>query len=97
MTGSAQRTRLHVPHRPLWLCLACGDPWPCGTARLILAAEYRNSPVALSIYLAGMLYNAVDDLYRLNPHDAPKPGALHERFLGWATPRAPRPPPPPPA
>ncbi|WP_408631867.1 hypothetical protein [Micromonospora palythoicola] len=47
--------------------------------------------MALSIYLAGMLYDAVDDLYRLNPHDAPKPAALHDRFLGWAAPRAPRP------
>ncbi|MEV0806420.1 hypothetical protein [Micromonospora sp. NPDC050200] len=90
MTGSSQPTRLHVPLCPLWLCRACGAPWPCGTARLTLLADYRGSHVALSIYLAGMLYNAVDDLHRLNPHNRPKPGALHERFLGWAAPRAPR-------
>ena len=72
MTSPAQRSRLHLPLRPLWLCRACGGPWPCGTARLTLAANYRNSRVALSIYLAGMLYTAVEDLYRLHPHDAPK-------------------------
>ncbi|MBQ1026256.1 hypothetical protein [Micromonospora sp. C95] len=83
--------RFHVPLRPLWLCRACAAPWPCATARLALLTEYRDSHVALSIYLAGMLYDAVEDLYRLNPHDAPKPAALHDRFLGWAAPRAPRP------
>lgn len=90
MAISSRPTRRHDPHRPLWLCRACGCPWPCATARLTLLAEYRNSRVALSIYLAGMLYDAVGDLYRLNPCDAPKPGALHERFLGWAAPRRPR-------
>ncbi|MBQ1051595.1 hypothetical protein KBX50_24375 [Micromonospora sp. C51] len=83
--------QLHVPLRPLWLCPACAAPWPCAAARLTLLADYRDSPVALSIYLGGMLYDAVEDLYRLNPHDAPKPAALHDRFLGWAAPRAPRP------
>ncbi|WP_268926283.1 hypothetical protein [Micromonospora rubida] len=39
-----------------------------------------------------MLYDAVGDLHRLDSHDAPKPGALHARFLGWATLRASRPP-----
>ncbi|MFI7022855.1 hypothetical protein [Micromonospora sp. NPDC049900] len=83
---------VHVPLRPLWLCRACGMPWPCATARLTLLADYRESRVALSIYLAGMLYDAVDDLYRLDPHNVPKPASLHERFLGWAAPRTPRPP-----
>ncbi|WBB73367.1 hypothetical protein O7602_27440 [Micromonospora sp. WMMD1128] len=78
--------RRHDPHRPLWLCRACGGPWPCGTARLTLLDEYADR-VALCIYLAGMLYTAVEDLHRLDPRNAPKPAALHERFLGWATPR----------
>jgi hypothetical protein len=81
------RVRPHVPIRPLWLCRVCAAPWPCATARLTLLAEYADSHVALSIYLAGMLYDAIDDLYRLNPHDAPAPGALFDRFLGWAPPR----------
>ncbi|MEU7575006.1 hypothetical protein [Micromonospora sp. NPDC049240] len=83
-------TRRHDPHRPLWLCRACGGPWPCGTARLTLLAEYGDSRVTLCVYLAGMLYTAVEDLCRLAPQDAPKPAALHERFLGWAAPRRPR-------
>ncbi|GIJ33303.1 hypothetical protein ACN26Z_03705 [Verrucosispora sp. WMMD703] len=84
-------SQIHVALRPLWLCRACAAPWPCANARLTLLAEYRDSHVALSIYLAGLLYDAVEDLYRLDPHNAPKPAALHERFLGWAAPRAPRP------
>lgn len=90
MTSAHRSTRPHVPLRPLWLCRACGGPWPCATARLTLLTEYGDSLVSLCIYLAAMLYEAVEDLYRLNPQDAPKPMTLHERFLGWIAPRSPR-------
>ncbi|GGM60792.1 hypothetical protein GCM10011608_52330 [Micromonospora sonchi] len=81
----------HLPLRPLWLCRICAAPWPCSPARLTLLAGYRHDRVALSIYLAAMLYDAVDDLYRLDPQTVPKPATLHDRFLGWAAPRTPRP------
>ncbi|GIJ26583.1 hypothetical protein Vqi01_17450 [Micromonospora qiuiae] len=80
----------HLPLRPLWLCRACAAPWPCASARLTLLTDYRNDRITLSIYLAARLYDAVEDLYRLDPQNVPKPAALHDRFLGWAAPRTPR-------
>ncbi|MEH1014109.1 hypothetical protein V6U90_13485 [Micromonospora sp. CPCC 206060] len=41
-------------------------------------------PVGLSVYLCGLLHLAITDLYRLNPHDAPAPRALFNRFVGWS-------------
>lgn len=83
------RVRPHVPMRPLWLCRACAQPWPCATAHLALRREYADDRVALCVYLGGMLHVAADDLYRLNPHDAPDPRALFLRFLAWAPRRVP--------
>ncbi len=79
--------RPHLAMRPLWLCRSCGGPWPCATARLTLTTEYADDRASLCIYLAGMLHEAMDDLYRLNPHDAPAPAVLFGRFLDWAKPR----------
>ncbi|HEX5540144.1 MAG TPA: hypothetical protein VFX60_01050 [Micromonospora sp.] len=73
--------------RPLWLCRACGAPWPCAIARLALCEEYATHPTALAIYLCLHLHEAAADLHRLNPHDAPAPGALYDRFLAWVRPR----------
>ncbi|WP_320069700.1 hypothetical protein [Micromonospora sp. RTGN7] len=74
----------HLPLRPLWLCRACAAPWPCATARLTLLREYADDRIALLIYLAGLLHEAIGHLYTLNPHDAPEPGQLFDRFLAWA-------------
>ncbi len=73
----------HTPLRPIWCCRACGQPWPCATARLLLRAEYESNPIGLSIYLAGLMYEAMRDLYHLNPHDGPEPAALFDRFVAW--------------
>ncbi len=73
----------HLPLRPLWLCRRCELPWPCPEARLALAAEYRDSRVGLSLYLAGCLHDAIDDLHRLNPCAAGSIGDMYDRFLGW--------------
>ncbi|GIJ80582.1 hypothetical protein SAMN05443287_115104 [Micromonospora phaseoli] len=77
----------HTPLRPMWCCRADGQPWPCGSARLLLRAEYDHDLTGLSIYLAGLMYEAMRDLYHLNPHDGPEPKALFDRFLAWARPR----------
>ncbi|MEV4842342.1 hypothetical protein AB0K20_03845 [Micromonospora matsumotoense] len=45
--------------------------------------EYRRDRVALSIYLASQLFEATADLVRLNPHPAPSPAELFDRFLAW--------------
>ena len=69
--------------RPLWLCRRCGQPWPCGAAKVALVAEYRDSPVSLFLYLAGFLHDAIDDLHRLNPSVTGSAAAMFDRFLGW--------------
>ncbi|WP_012182983.1 hypothetical protein [Salinispora arenicola] len=73
----------HVSMRPLWLCRRCGQPWPCGAARLALLAEYRDAPVSLFLYLAGCLHDAIDDLHRLNPRVTGSAADMFDRFLGW--------------
>lgn len=73
----------HLPLRPLWLCRRCGQPWPCGAAKLALLDEYREVPVSLFLYLAGWLHDAIDDLHRLNPSVTGSAADLFDRFLGW--------------
>ncbi|MFV2103437.1 hypothetical protein [Micromonospora sp. LOL_024] len=77
----------HTPLRPMWCCRADGQPWPCGEARLLLRVEYDGNLPGLSIYLVGLMYEAIRDLYQLNPADGPTPAALFDRFLAWAAPR----------
>ncbi len=69
--------------RPLWRCRTCAAPWPCQPARLLLTREYRRDRVALSIYMSSQLFEATADLVRLNPHPAPSPAELFDRFLAW--------------
>ncbi|MET8461757.1 hypothetical protein [Micromonospora zamorensis] len=73
----------HLPMGPLWLCRRCGQPWPCGAAKLALLAEYRKEPVSLFLYLAGCLHDAIDDLHRLNPSVTGSAADMFDRFLGW--------------
>ncbi|NYT93399.1 hypothetical protein [Salinispora sp. H7-4] len=73
----------HLPLRPLWLCRQCGQPWPCGPARLALVAEYRDNRVSLFLYLAGLLHEAIEDRHRLNPSATGDVPDLFDRFLGW--------------
>ncbi|MBQ0900544.1 hypothetical protein [Micromonospora sp. U21] len=75
--------REHLSLRPLWLCRTCGQPWPCGRAKLNLLAEYDGSPVSLFLYLAGCLHDAIDDLHKLNPTTTGTAADMFDRFLGW--------------
>jgi len=79
--------RPHVPQRPIWLCRVCLTEWPCVTARTRLPMEYVEDPAGLSVYLATMLQQAIDDLYRLNPQPGQDPQWMYIRFLAWAAPR----------
>ncbi|GGL88216.1 hypothetical protein [Micromonospora yangpuensis] len=79
----AETSRPHLPIRPLWLCRRCGQPWPCGAAKLALLAEYQDSPLSLFLYLAGCLHNAIDDLHQLHPSDTGSTADVFDRFLGW--------------
>lgn len=73
----------HRPYRPNWFCRIDSHPWPCATARLLLNAAYADNRAGLTIFMAGMLYNAMRDLYRLNPDDGPAPYTLFTRFVSW--------------
>lgn len=69
----------HSPMRPLWLCRACGAPWPCSPARLSLLADFRISPTAVRVLLWLYLYSAAMDLRSLTPSTPPDPVALAAR------------------
>ncbi|SCE84251.1 hypothetical protein GA0074695_1538 [Micromonospora viridifaciens] len=75
-------TRPHLPLRPLWLCRACAQPWPCGPARLALLAEYEGARTALIVYLAACREEAREQLAKLNTSEPPP--ELTGRFLAWA-------------
>lgn len=68
----------HVPDRPRWDCLVCEKPWPCDPAREALAAEYKGSSVALSMYLWAQL-----ELYALESGPGPMQEA-YDRFIRWS-------------
>lgn len=72
--------------RPLWMCRNCGQPWPCGSARLSLLAEYEGNRAALILYLSAQLAEARDQLGQLG--DNISPADLTDRFIGWARSRA---------
>ena len=82
------RPRPHLPQRPLWLCRVCAGPWPCGEARLALIREHADDLAYLRIYLASQMHEALRDLTRLNPSEAPTAKATFDRFIAWAAPPA---------
>lgn len=73
----------HAPSRPTWGCRACGRDWPCAGARGDLILEYRFNPTALSILMASLMHNAIDDL---TAYGEGSPTDLFERFLAWTRP-----------
>jgi hypothetical protein len=75
----------HIPLRPGWQCGACEETaWPCGTAKTDLVASYHGMRISLSLYLAGLYVEAMDDIYvRGADQTTPDPRQLFERFLGW--------------
>ncbi|PTA47032.1 hypothetical protein C8054_05830 [Micromonospora sp. RP3T] len=73
----------HRAVRPLWHCRRGCGTWPCPMAMLALRETYESDPVGLSIHMAGCLFDATGDLYRLDPCGMPRPEALFTRFVGW--------------
>ena len=67
----------HRPHRPSWLCVRCGQRWPCVPAQDDLLREHADTRVSLALDLARDFGDAVADL-----PDVPVP-ELYLRFLGW--------------
>ncbi|RUL94474.1 hypothetical protein EG812_01900 [Verrucosispora sp. FIM060022] len=50
-------------------------------------AAHDDSDPARHPCPAGPMYEAMRDLYHLNPHDGPDPRTLFNRFLAWGPPR----------
>ncbi|GII25480.1 hypothetical protein [Planosporangium mesophilum] len=70
----------HNPVRPGWRCGGCGQPWPCGTRRSQLAAEYEGARVSLALLMSTSFCAAAQDLPDV------RAGDLYLRFLGWLDP-----------
>jgi len=79
----AQTPTDHLPLRPLWLCRICGQPWPCGPAKLALLASHHDSPTSLVLCRSGLLHQAIDDLHGLHPNSTGDLSDLYDGFLGW--------------
>jgi hypothetical protein len=68
----------HSFARPSWTCRDCQQPWPCPQRRTLLLAEaHTESPVAVSLFLAGCLFDALRD------QPTGDAGTFYARFLGW--------------
>ena len=78
MTASPEHQ--HVATRPSWDCAACGQPWPCPTARSALLAEFHDHPSVLTIYMSTHLGQATVDL---TTRGEEVPQDIYERFVGW--------------
>jgi hypothetical protein len=81
----AESTMLHRPRRPDWSCGAegCGEPWPCSTERAELLREYRRAQLSLRVYMASLMYDAIEDAVR---HPTDTEIDFWTRFLGWIPP-----------
>ncbi|MEU0155482.1 hypothetical protein ABZ071_26965 [Micromonospora fulviviridis] len=75
----------HPPPQPLSHSTAPHDPTGIpGTLRgPVLKVEYEAALPSLSIHLSGLMYEAMRDLFHLNPHDGPSPREMFERFVAW--------------
>jgi hypothetical protein len=79
----------HLGVRPSWYCSACGNPWPCVTAKERLSIEFHGQRSGLAIYMSAQLNDAFEDLTARRTYPPPD---LYERFLSWIYPGGPDPP-----
>ncbi|GAA0476647.1 hypothetical protein GCM10009531_83670 [Actinoplanes capillaceus] len=79
--ASATVVGLHRALRPGWDCEDCGRPWPCPPRRVLLLVEYGADRLALLLFLAALMAEAIDDFHRYGAGPVPD---LLARFLGWA-------------
>jgi hypothetical protein len=78
-SASGRVTGGHDPVRPGWICVRCGNRWPCPGARVFLTTAYAHDPLLLGMYLSTQLFTAAADfgVAELTPE-------LLARFLTWA-------------
>jgi hypothetical protein len=65
----------HLPTRPAWTCVVCGDDYPCATRRAQLREDFRTAPVQFALFMSVYFMNATADLPGVPPDE------LHARFF----------------
>ncbi|MFY1631896.1 hypothetical protein ACN27F_01225 [Solwaraspora sp. WMMB335] len=73
---------MHIASRPHWNCGECGTEWPCDTAKIEITADWANDPIGMCVYLATLMYEAIDDLLECDAEQLSPPD-LYRRFLRW--------------
>jgi hypothetical protein len=71
----------HAPHRPDWLCVECGESWPCAPAKVLLCEEYQDDPASLTVYMSGQMDQALAEA--VVDHGWGPVDDLFDRFVGW--------------
>ena len=71
---------MHRALRPSWSCEDCGQAWPCRARRATLPGECEFDRIAMRLFLAQLMYEAVEDIDQYSSDVVP---GLYERFLGW--------------
>ncbi|GAB3808236.1 hypothetical protein GCM10027605_40270 [Micromonospora zhanjiangensis] len=80
---SQSRVPRHPPLRPSWRCRTCGHLWPCESAKADVIDELNGDMVAVAVFMAASMSEAMHDLMRLTPDDMPTPAEVWDRFLQW--------------
>jgi hypothetical protein len=65
----------HLPDRPAWTCVLCGDDYPCAIRRAQLLEDFRTAPVPFALFMSVDFMNATADLPGVPPDE------LHARFF----------------
>jgi hypothetical protein len=68
-------TAFHLPARPAWTCVVCGDDYPCATRRAQLLADFDGAPVQLAVFMSRDYLDATTEL--------PAAKNLHVRFFWY--------------
>ncbi|MGC9667471.1 hypothetical protein ACNTMW_13050 [Planosporangium sp. 12N6] len=76
---------IHLPVRPTWTCVCCGNGWPCETGRRQLLIEYDGATAMLGLVMSTHFVRAAEDL------PVVPAGQLYHRFVGWIRSRPRRP------
>lgn len=66
----------HYYRRPTWVCLACGEPWPCAQRRAAFLEKYAGEHMRLRGILGALVLDARRDLALTREE-------LDHRFVAW--------------
>jgi hypothetical protein len=70
-------TAFHLPARPAWTCVVCGDDYPCATRRAQLLADFDGAAVQLAVFMSLEYLQAATDLSTVAAQ------VLHARFFWY--------------